>query len=266
MYKIFDTHIHTSCRTTDDLEKMAMCGVVAVLEPSFWLGSDRKYPESFFDYFEHLITFETERTKKFGIKHFVAIGLNPKEANDIKMAKEVVSQIEKFIKRENVIAIGEIGFDRITKEEEEIFIEQLLLAEKNKMPVVIHTPHQYKYKGTERTMKIIEELKLTQDRIIIDHNTEETLPLVRKYNVWANHSLYPITKLTPERMVEIVKQYGFNRMLVSSAADWGISDPLAIPKTIQLMKKHGFLNEEIEQLVFKNPYNFFSRFDRFSID
>jgi predicted metal-dependent TIM-barrel fold hydrolase len=266
MFKIFDTHIHTSCRTTQDLENMAIAGVVAVLEPSFWLGSDRKYPQSFLDYFEHLITFETERCKKFGIKHYVAIGLNPKEANDIKMAREVVSQIEKFLNRENVIAVGEIGFDRITKEEEEIFVQQLLIAEKHKMPIIIHTPHQYKYKGTERTMQIIEELKLTQERIIIDHNTEETLPLVRKYNVWANHSLYPITKLTPERMVEIVKQYGLNRMLVSSAADWGVSDPLAVPKLIQLMRKHNFTFEEIDTLVYKNPVKFFSCYEKFSIE
>lgn len=265
MYRIFDPHIHTTCRTTNDLEMMALAGIVGVLEPAFWLGSNRKYPESFFDYFEHLITFETERTKKFGIKHFVTVGLNPKEVNDIKMAKEVVAGLEQFVKRENVVGIGEIGFDRITKEEEEIFIDQLLLAERMKVIVLIHTPHQYKYKGTERICKIIEETKVTQDRIIIDHNTEETLPLVRKYSVWASHSIYPITKLTPERMVEILKQYGTSRMMMNSAADWGVSDPLAVPKTIQLMKKHNFTEEEIETVVYKNPVKFFSQCKNFEL-
>lgn len=265
MFKIFDPHIHTSSRTTDDLEKMALSGIVGVLEPSFWLGSDRKHAESFFDYFEHIITFETERTKKFGIKHFVTIGLNPKEANDIKMAREVVSGMEQFVKRENVVGIGEIGFDKITKEEEEIFIAQLLIAEKYKIPALIHTPHQYKYKGTERICKIIEETKVIQDRIILDHNTEETLPLVRKYNVWASHSIYPITKLTSERMVEILKQYGTSRMLINSAADWGVSDPLAVPKTAQLMRRHNFTDEEIETVVYRNSIKFFSQAPNFAI-
>lgn len=265
MVKIFDPHIHTSCRTTDDLERMALAGIVGVLEPAFWLGSDRKYPQSFFDYFNHIITFETERTKKFGIKHFVTIGLNPKEANDIKMAREVVSELERFITRESVVGIGEIGFDRITNEEEEIFIAQLLLAEKYKILALVHTPHQYKYKGTERICKIIEELKITQERVIIDHNTEETLPLVRKYNVWASHSIYPITKLSSERMVEILKQYGTSRMLINSAADWGVSDPLAVPKTVQLMKRHNFTDEEIETVVYKNPVKFFSQVPNFAV-
>ena len=39
-----------------------------------------------------------------------------------------------------------------------------------------------------------------------------------------------------ERMVEIVRQYGPERIIVDSACDWGVSDPLGVPKTATLMR------------------------------
>jgi uncharacterized protein len=48
---IIDSHAHMISRTTDDYEAMAKSGVVAVIEPAFWLGQPRTNVGSFIDYF-----------------------------------------------------------------------------------------------------------------------------------------------------------------------------------------------------------------------
>lgn len=78
--RIVEPHTHMSTRVTDDYEKMAICGIESVIEPAFWSGLDRRYPETFFDYFAHLLEFESNRAAQYGIKYFCCIGMNPKEA------------------------------------------------------------------------------------------------------------------------------------------------------------------------------------------
>ena len=75
--KIFDPHVHMTSRTTDDYEAMAGAGVVALVEPAFWLGQPRTTVGSFVDYFNSLVGWERFRASQFGIRHFCTIGLNP---------------------------------------------------------------------------------------------------------------------------------------------------------------------------------------------
>ncbi len=60
-------------------------------------------------------------------------------------------------------------------------------------------------------------------------------------------------------MVTLVKKYGAERILINSAADWGVSDPLKVPKTVALMQQSGIAEADIETIVWKNPVTFFSQ-------
>ena len=80
--KFIDPHIHMYSRTTDDYEKMALAGIRTVIEPSFWLGQERTSAETLKDYWEYIISFEKNRAADFGIDHYCAISINPKEANN----------------------------------------------------------------------------------------------------------------------------------------------------------------------------------------
>jgi uncharacterized protein len=75
---IIDSHAHMISRTTDDYEAMARSGVVAVIEPAFWLGQPRTNVGSFIDYFSLISGFERFRAGQFGIRHYCTVGLNPK--------------------------------------------------------------------------------------------------------------------------------------------------------------------------------------------
>lgn len=257
--KFIDPHIHMYSRTTDDYEKMKIAGIKTVIEPSFWLGKERTSSKTMEDYWEYIISFERQRAHDYGIEHFCAISVNPKEANNKQLANDALSTIESYLTRTGVVALGEIGFDMITKQEEVVFRKQLILADEMKIPVIIHTPHLNKLVGTKKTLEIIKETGVEQKRIIIDHNSEETIEFSLSLDVFSGITVYPETKLTPIRAVNILKKFGLERILINSSSDWGKSDPLSVPKTALQMEKDGFSDDEIEKVLFHNPNSFFKQ-------
>lgn len=250
--RFIDAHIHMTSRTTDDYEAMHAAGVVAVIEPAFWLGQPRTAVGSFQDYFSSLVGWERFRAGQFGVRHYCTIGLNSKEANNEPLAKEVVEILPLYLAKEGVVAVGEIGFDDMTAVEEHFFHRQVELAEQFDLPVMIHTPHRNKKAGTSRSMDVCEEHAVPPSRIVVDHNNEETVREVLDRGYWAAFTIYPKTKMGNERMVEIVRQYGCERIIVDSAADWGVSDPLAVPKTAHLMLERGIPEAHVVATCYGN--------------
>jgi predicted metal-dependent TIM-barrel fold hydrolase len=257
--QFFDPHVHMTSRTTDDYQTMADAGVVALIEPAFWLGQPRTGVATFHDYYSSLIGWERFRASQFGIKHYCTIGLNSREANNETLADEVMEILPLFILKEGVVGVGEIGFDDQTAAEEKYYRLQLELAKEAGLPVQIHTPHRDKKRGTTRSMDIAIEHGLHPYSVIVDHNNEETVEEVLDRGFWAAFTIYPFTKMGNERMVQIVKQYGSERIMINSAADWGISDPLAVPKTAALMKEHGISDEDIRLVTFQNAITAFGQ-------
>jgi len=257
--KIIDPHVHMISRTTDDYEAMARAGVVAVIEPAFWLGQPRTTLGSFKDYYMALVGWERFRASQFGIRHYCTMGLNSKEANNEPLAEQVMDLLPLFICKEGVVGVGEIGYDDQTKAEDKYYRLQLELAKEANLPVQIHTPHRDKKKGTLRSMDVSEEHGLPPTKVIVDHNNEETVKEVLERGYWAAFTIYPHTKMGNERMTEIVKQYGPERIIVNSAADWGISDPLAVPKTAALMRERGVPEAHIIQVVYSNALQAFGQ-------
>jgi len=264
--KIFEPHIHMFSRTTDDYEQMALAGIRGICEPAFWLGQPRTTVGSFKDYYDTLLGWERFRAQMFGIKHYCTMGLNPKEANDHRVNQGVLELLEDYVSREGVIAVGEIGYDDMTPTEEKFFIAQIELAMRHDLPILIHTPHRDKLDGVKRTLAVVRESGIAPEKVLVDHNNELTIPLVRDTGHVAGFSIYPNTKMTPDRMVEIFRRFGTERMVINSAADWGVSDALMVPKTVQVMRKAGMDESEIEQVVWRNPINFFAQSGRIGFD
>lgn len=263
--KMFDPHVHMTSRTTDDYAAMAAAGIAAVVEPSFWLGQPRTHVGSFEDYFLSLLGWERFRASQFGIRHFCTIALNPKEANNAEIAKGVIDLMPRYLEKDGVVAVGEIGFDEMSEAEEDCFRQQVELARAFELPLLVHTPHRDKKKGTQFTIDLIRELRFPEERVLIDHNNEETLPLVLETRCWAGHTIYPHTKMDEQRMAALVKKYGPDRLLVNSSADWGVSDALKVPKTVEVMRQNGISERAIEQIVWDNPVAFFGQSGRLDL-
>jgi predicted metal-dependent TIM-barrel fold hydrolase len=247
-----DPHAHMISRTTDDYEAMAAAGIVAVIEPAFWIGQARTNVGSYRDYLSHILGFERFRASQFGMQHYCCIGLNSKEANNEALAEEVMQILPEFATKDGVVAIGEIGFDEQTALEEKYFRLQLDLARELDLPVMIHTPHRDKKRGASRSMDIILEHKLAPSRVVIDHVNEETVREVLDRGFWAAFSIYPHSKMTAARMCEIVHGNGAERLIVDSACDWGISDPLSVPKTALLLAEQGISPDDVARVTYGN--------------
>lgn len=247
-----DAHAHMISRTTDDYQAMAAAGVVALIEPSFWVGQPRTYVGSYVDYLSHIVGFERFRASQFGIRHYCTIGLNSKEANNEELAEGVMDILPGFALKEGVVAIGEIGYDEQTPLEDKYFRAQLELAKELDLPVMVHTPHRDKKKGTIKSMEVCLEHGLDPTKVVIDHNNEETIEDVLDRGFWAAFSIYPSTKMGNVRMVELLKKYGGDQVILDSATDWGISDPLAVPKTAQLARERGVSEDAIKKATYAN--------------
>lgn len=264
--KYIDPHIHMVSRTTDDYQRMALAGCVAVTEPAFWAGFDRSSAQGFFDYYRQLTEYEPKRAAQFGIQHFTWLCINPKEADDPAFAREVISLIPEFLKCENVLGIGEIGLNKNTRNEQIILEEQIELAEKHHQMVLVHTPHlEDKRKGTRLIMDALQASNIDPGRILIDHVEEHTVGEVLDRGFWAGMTLYPDTKMTPQRAADVIEMYGSERLWMNSAGDWGCSDPLAVPKAQQELRRRGHTTELIEKVTWGNPQEFLSQSERFQV-
>ena len=260
--KMFDPHIHMTSRTTDDYQAMADAGIVAILEPAFWLGQPRTHVGSFEDYFLSLLGWERFRASQFGIRHYATMGLNPKECNNPEVADGVIELVRLYAEKDGVVAIGEIGYDDQTEAEDKYFRLQIEIAREYELPILIHTPHRDKKNGTLQTIELVKSMKFPMELTLIDHNNEETLPHVLACGAWAGHSIYPHTKMDEQRMVALVQKYGPQRIIINSAADWGVSDPLKVPKTVAAMRQAGIDDDTITTIVWNNPVQFFAQSGR----
>jgi len=264
--RFFDPHIHVTSRTTDDLERMAAAGVRAIIEPAFWVGQPRTTAGTFADYFASLLGWERFRAAQFGIAHYCAIGLNSKEANNEPLAAGVLELLPRFALKEGVVAIGEIGFDEITPAEERAYTRQVQFARENDMVVMVHSPHRDKKRGIARSLDIARELDFPMEKLVIDHNNEETVGLTLAAGAWAAFTIYPHTKMGSERMVEIVEKYGPERVIVDSSADWGVSDPLAVPKTAKLMLERGLAPRTVELVTWQNALDAYAQSGQIDVE
>ena len=249
---LIDPHAHMISRATDDYAAMAAAGIVAVIEPAFWIGQPRTNVGSYSDYLSHILGFERFRAGQFGIRHYCTIGLNSKEANNEALAEEVMDILPRFATKEGVVAIGEIGYDEQSDLEDKYYRLQLELAKELELPVMIHTPHRDKKRGTTRSMDACEEHGMDPSMVVVDHNNEETVDETLERGFWAAFSIYPSTKMGNARMVEILKQYGSERIIVDSACDWGISEPLAVAKTAQLALERGIAESDVRKACYDN--------------
>ncbi len=263
--RIFDPHIHMTSRTTDDYEAMHAAGVRAVVEPAFWLGQPRTSVGTFVDYFDSLLGWERFRAAQFGIAHHCTIAVNPKEANDPRCTP-VLDVLPRYLAKDGVVAVGEVGFDSMTGAEEKAFSRQLELAVEFGLPALVHTPHRDKLAGTRRTLELVQAAGLPPGHVLVDHLNELTVDVVDESGAWLGFSIYPDTKMDPQRMVAILQRRGLDRVVVNSAADWGRSDPLTTVRTAEAMLASGFTEDDVEQVFWRNPIAFFGQSGRLLLE
>ena len=267
MYYI-DPHIHMVSRITDDYVRMARAGCVAVTEPAFWAGFDRGSVEGFRDYFRTLTEYEPKRAADHDIHHMCWLCINAKEAENVSLSREVIAMIPEFLDRPGVLGIGEIGLNKNTKNEVTIFEEHVELAMKTDELILVHTPHLAdKLRGTRMILDILTgDSRVRPDRVLIDHVEEHTIKYALDAGFWVGMTLYPVTKCTPDRAVDMIQRFGTDRIMANSAGDWGPSNPMNMPDFIRTLRKRGHDETTIHKIAYENPLRFMSQAERFNFE
>ncbi|HMP89837.1 MAG TPA: TatD family hydrolase [Kiritimatiellia bacterium] len=262
-----EPHAHMVSRTTDDYERLALAGCRVVCEPAFWAGFDRSSAQGFYDYFLQLTKYEPARAAQFGLRHFCWLCINPKEAEDTGLAREVIDMIPPLLHSPNVLGIGEIGLNKNSRNELKVFHWHVELAEKHNQLILVHTPHlEDKLKGTRLIIDALREhAGILPSRVIIDHVEEHTIRHVLDAGFWAGMTLYPKSKCSLSRAVDMIDCFGMDRLWMNSACDWGVSDPLAVPKATREMSIRGYDNIAIQRMVWSNPFSFMAQSDHFNV-
>jgi hypothetical protein len=265
--RYIEPHAHMVSRVTDDYQRMAIAGCQAVCEPAFWAGFDRSSAAGFYDYFCQLTEHEPKRAAKFGLPHYSWLCINPKEAEDTKLAEEVISIIPEFLNRTNVLGIGEIGLNKNSRNEMKVLEMHIDLAARHNQLILVHTPHlEDKFKGTRLIVDLLRsDTRINPSRVIIDHVEEHTVKLVLDAGMWAGMTLYPDSKCTPARAVDMIEMHGNERVWMNCACDWGVSDPVAVPKAALEMKRRGHSTQAIDKLIFQNPARFLGQCSHFKV-
>jgi predicted metal-dependent TIM-barrel fold hydrolase len=265
--RYIDHHAHMVSRTTDDYQQLALTGCVAVTEPAFWAGWDRSTGDGFEDYFRQLTDFEPKRAAQFGIRHYTWMAMNPKEADNRELSRDVLKRIPKFLDLPSVLGIGEIGMNRITRNEVATFDEHVELAVAHRQLILIHTPHlEDKLKGTRVSIDVLRRYPtLEPSRVMVDHAEEHTIESILDGGYWTGLTLYPQTKVSAQRAVDMIEKHGPERICVAGACDWGPSDPIAVPRFILEMRRRKLPESLIHRVVFENPVEFLSQSGKFHL-
>jgi uncharacterized protein len=265
--RYIEPHAHMVSRVTDDYRDMVAAGCAAVCEPAFWAGFDRSSADGFYDYFCQLTEHEPKRAAKFGLPHYSWLCINPKESEDVQLAEEVIALIPGFLDRPNVLGIGEIGLNKNSRNEVKVLERHVDLAARHEQLILVHTPHlEDKLKGTRLTLDVLKnDRRIRPERVIIDHVEEHTIRMVLEDGFWAGMTLYPDSKCSPARAVDMFEVYGAERVWMNSACDWGVSIPLNVPYTALEMRRRGHSAEAIDRFIYQNPVQFLSQCPKFRL-
>ena len=184
------------------------------------------------------------------------------------MTREVLKRIPRYLERPNVLGIGETGLNRNTVRELETFKDHVALALEHNKLILIHTPHlEDKYKGTRLILRALAGFaKLDPRRVLIDHAEEHTVGIIREAGFRCGLTLYPNTKVSLARAADIIEMHGPEGIYVNSACDWGASVPLAVPQFIFEMRRRHHDEATIHQVVYGNPFSFFSQSPNFRLN
>jgi len=251
---MIDTHTHLDTRPYEDFERMALS-----LDGVITLAHDPLKPYSMDvlrAHFDRLIEGEVERGWKNRLKVFLCLGIHPRMIPpDVNY-----SILKEYLKKEYVVGVGEIGLERGSKEEIEVFEKQLLIAQELNLPAVVHTPRRNKEEITKSILEIINSLGLKKEmerKIVIDHCNRETVPMIYDTEMYMGLTVQP-GKLAPGEALDIVKEYGGDRFLLNSDSSSAPSDVLAVPRTVLKMRIEGVGEDIVKRVSYINAKELFN--------
>ncbi len=250
---MFDAHLHPEALTDQDLESMAFFGVTSALCVAHHAPAERKV-KHLFEHFDDLLGRQLPRLERAGIRAWAALGVHPLSA-PARGLSEILGGLPDYLRGGRVVALGEVGLHKGGEAEEEALVEQLGLAERLRLPVVIHSPHRAKERLTRRMLNLLLATELSPSQVLVDHASGRTVQAILGCGFWAGLTVHP-EELGAERAVALVRKFGTERVVLNSDSGDGAGDILALPRAVRLLEKAALSRAVIERVTVQNARKF----------
>ncbi len=249
---MIDAHIHADTRPYEDFENIALAGV----EKAITCAHDPLKMSSsvvVLDHIHRIMENDTKRAAINGVKLFCAVGVHPRSiCSDY---QNVLDKLPALLENENVVAIGEIGLEKASNLEIEVFKKQLYIAQELNRKIIVHTPRTNKKEVTNITASLIEE-HIDSSLVQLDHVDGTIISRVSDFEGLLGLTVQP-QKMTPEEAVQMMDEYGYDKFVLDSDMSSSPSDPLSVPKTVHLLKLAGVDKEDIKKVSYTNASSFY---------
>ena len=203
-----DTHCHLSYEDYDDIDKVIKDNLEAGVNKIIISGCTKDS-----------INESLELSSKYdGV--YVTIGFHPSEAPIT--TDEDLSFLEKSLDNNKVVGIGEIGLDYHYGKEDielqkDLFIKQLNLAVKYKLPVVIHSRD-----ATLDTINILKEYNLKGDI----HCFSGSLETAKEYISMGYYlGIGGVVTFKNSNLPNVIKEIGLSNILLETDSPYLAPDP-----------------------------------------
>ncbi len=224
-----DGHLHSVFLSWHDLSLMVEEGIDAIVTLAY-TPIPPSSPSSLRDHFEHLM-FDKTRCGGIGLRAYVGVGIHPRNIplNNASNISEYLKIVEDYLGRADLL--GEVGLESGSDLELSVLREQLLLARRTDKPVIIHTPRTNKFRIIEKIIRIIDDVALSDNRVLLDH----LIPSPRIIELVVDRDFYlgftmQSGKASPEDVLYLVKteEEFIERIVLNSDSGVYPSYPLAV--------------------------------------
>ena len=247
-----DLHLHAEGLRDADLTTLALFGLAAAVTCANDAGATSA--EELRRHWDGLVSVQASRLKTCGIRPFVALAVHPARIPWHGL-DDLLHRLPRYFDDPRVAAIGELGLQEGSSREEEVLLRQLELAAQLRKPVIAHTPATGKLPVTKRLLAILRESRAVPGKVLVDHVTLETFPLVRACGYLSGLTLQP-GLLEPDEAAQLLSRNGAEGIVLTSDAGEGASDLLALPRAAGSLRKAGLSLALTRKALYQGPLEF----------
>ena len=259
--RLFEPWARMCRRSRDDYRALARCGVAALVEPAAPHGPPRLNAGSFEDAFGALLRWEPSRAAEVGIEHLCALGLPGREAHEPSVADAVLWLLPRLLEKDGVVAVGEIGYDEGTAQEEDVFARQVELARRRGLPVIVRVPARGGARAVERHLALLNECRLPPQSAVLVGIEEPSIGVVRDAGCWACVTVG--AGGCPAQQAPVLRRrWGVERLLFTGAPEGCGGDLGGVAAAAAALEAAGEAPAIVERLLWSNPRRFFAQSGR----
>mgnify|MGYP001309151841 CR=1 FL=1 len=249
---MFDVHLHPSGLTDLDLETLRFFGLEQALVPAGRAAAQSV--EAVLAEFDDVLGRQLPRLEKAGIRAVAAFGVHPLSVPRRGLA-ELLQKLPEYLSDRRAVAVGAVGLGRGTPAELDAFAQQLQLARRLKLKLIVVTPAVKREAVTRQTLNLLRDAGLEAGRVLVDGADAKTVRLIRECGHFAGLTLHPDC-VSPETATALVRKLGPERLVLDTAAGEGAGDLLGLARCEHLLEKAGLSNAVVRAVTSANAERF----------